>query len=109
MSERFGPTTPDNDMVICPCCTSQFVAIPVNVQARLAEAEAERDDQIKWASHYAARAARLEAELQHLHQAYANKHSPQHRAAALNSAEGVLRATDSASLTPTDSTTAKGG
>ncbi len=66
-------------------------------KARLAEAERERDDQIKWASHYAARAGRLEDELRHLHQAYANKHSPQHRAAALNSAEGVLRATDSAS------------
>jgi hypothetical protein len=34
-----GPRTPDNDMVICPNCTCQFVAIPVNVQARLAEAE----------------------------------------------------------------------
>lgn len=30
-----GPREPDNDMVICPNCTSQFRAIPVNVQARL--------------------------------------------------------------------------
>lgn len=33
--QRIGPTEPDNDMVICPQCTSQFVAIPVNVQRRL--------------------------------------------------------------------------
>lgn len=36
---NLGPREPDNDMVICPNCTCQFVAIPVNVQARLAEAE----------------------------------------------------------------------
>lgn len=30
-----GPREPNNDMVICPNCTSQFVAIPVNVQSRL--------------------------------------------------------------------------
>ena len=35
---RMGPDTPDNDMVICPNCTSQFRAIPVNVQRELAEA-----------------------------------------------------------------------
>lgn len=33
--ERFGPTEPDNSMVICPACTSQFRAIPVDVQAEL--------------------------------------------------------------------------
>lgn len=32
---NLGPREPDNDMVICPNCTCQFVAIPVNVQARL--------------------------------------------------------------------------
>jgi hypothetical protein len=37
---RVGPTEPDNDMVICPACTSQFKATPVNVQARLRELEA---------------------------------------------------------------------
>ena len=74
-----------------------YAADVLALAARLAEAEAERDDQTKWASHYAARAGRLQDALMHLHQAYANKHSPQHRAAALNSAEGVLRATDSAS------------
>ncbi len=30
--KRTGPVTPDNSMVICPCCTSQFKAIPVEVQ-----------------------------------------------------------------------------
>jgi hypothetical protein len=34
-----GPREPDNDMVICPHCTSQFVATPVNVQKRIAELE----------------------------------------------------------------------
>lgn len=34
-SGRVGPNTPNNDMVICPHCTSQFTAIPVNVQKRL--------------------------------------------------------------------------
>lgn len=29
---RVGPIEPDNDMVICPNCTSQFGAIPVNDQ-----------------------------------------------------------------------------
>jgi hypothetical protein len=33
----------DNDMVICPNCVHQFVAIPVNVQQRVAELERERD------------------------------------------------------------------
>jgi hypothetical protein len=32
---RVGPDEPNNDMVICPQCTSQFTAIPVNVQSRL--------------------------------------------------------------------------
>jgi len=36
---NLGPREPNNDMVICPNCTSQFVAIPVNVQTRLAAAE----------------------------------------------------------------------
>lgn len=46
-----GPRQPDNDMVICPNCTCQFRAIPVNVQidnerltARLVAAERERDE-----------------------------------------------------------------
>ena len=34
---------PDDDMVICPGCVHQFRAIPVNVQARIAALEAERD------------------------------------------------------------------
>ena len=38
-ANRIGPDTPDCDMVICPQCTSQFRAIPVNVQRELAEAE----------------------------------------------------------------------
>jgi len=37
---RTGPDTPNNDMVICPHCTSQFTAIPVNVQAQLRALEA---------------------------------------------------------------------
>jgi len=32
---NLGPREPNNDMVICPNCTCQFVAIPVNVQKRL--------------------------------------------------------------------------
>lgn len=36
---RIGPADPDNDMVICPTCTSQFRAIPVNVQTKLTDAE----------------------------------------------------------------------
>lgn len=36
---RIGPEEPDNDLVICPQCTSQFRAIPVNVQKRLRELE----------------------------------------------------------------------
>jgi hypothetical protein len=35
--------TPDNDCVICPKCTHQFGAIPVNVQARLAAAEGDAE------------------------------------------------------------------
>lgn len=35
---------PNNDEVICPNCVHQFRAIPVNVQARIAELEAERDE-----------------------------------------------------------------
>lgn len=38
-SARIGPADPDNDMVICPTCTSQFRAIPVNVQTKLTDAE----------------------------------------------------------------------
>lgn len=29
---RIGPTEPDDTMVICPVCTSQFRAIPLDVQ-----------------------------------------------------------------------------
>lgn len=32
---RVGPLQPDNDMVICPNCTSQFSALPVNAQVYL--------------------------------------------------------------------------
>lgn len=39
LTTRVGPSTPNNDMVICPCCTSQFTAIPVNIQSRLAALE----------------------------------------------------------------------
>ena len=39
-SPRLGPREPNNDMVICPTCTSQFAAIPVNIQGRLAALEA---------------------------------------------------------------------
>lgn len=39
LTTRVGPSTPNNDMVICPCCTSQFAAIPVNIQSRLAALE----------------------------------------------------------------------
>lgn len=42
---RVGPDTPDNDMVICPTCTSQFVAIPVNAQEKLRTAQ----ERIAWA------------------------------------------------------------
>lgn len=35
---NLGPREPNNDMVICPNCTCQFVAIPVNVQKRLSDA-----------------------------------------------------------------------
>lgn len=34
-SQNLGPREPNNDMVICPACTCQFVAIPVNVQQQL--------------------------------------------------------------------------
>lgn len=37
---RIGPDTPNDDMVICPHCTSQFRAIPVNVQRALFRAVA---------------------------------------------------------------------
>ena len=37
--------------------------------------------------------AALRAELLHLEQAYTNRHSPQHRQAALNSARAALEAT----------------
>jgi hypothetical protein len=33
---RIGPTEPDDTMVICPVCTSQFRAIPLDVQWQLA-------------------------------------------------------------------------
>jgi hypothetical protein len=33
------PRIPNNDMVICPHCACQFVAIPVNIQERLKAAE----------------------------------------------------------------------
>lgn len=36
-----GPREPNNDMVICPNCTCQFVAIPINVQKRLQDIESE--------------------------------------------------------------------
>lgn len=39
---------------------------------------------------------RLRAALLHLEQAYSNRHSPQHRAAALNSAQGLLADVDAA-------------
>jgi len=32
---RLGPREPNNDMVICPNCTSQFGAIPVNIQLQM--------------------------------------------------------------------------
>lgn len=32
---RIGPTTPHNHLVICPHCTSQFRAIPVDVQEEI--------------------------------------------------------------------------
>lgn len=35
-----GPREPNNDMVICPSCTCQFVAVPVNVQRLLREQQA---------------------------------------------------------------------
>lgn len=33
-TSALGPREPDNSMVICPNCTCQFVAIPVNAQAQ---------------------------------------------------------------------------
>lgn len=35
IASRVGPTTPHDDMVICPACTSQFIAVPVSVQRAL--------------------------------------------------------------------------
>lgn len=35
LASRVGPTTPNDDMVICPACTSQFIAVPVSVQRAL--------------------------------------------------------------------------
>lgn len=32
IARRIGPTKPDDTMVICPVCTSQFRAIPLDVQ-----------------------------------------------------------------------------
>jgi len=34
---RIGPEAPDNDLVICPVCTSQFTAICVNDQHRITD------------------------------------------------------------------------
>lgn len=36
---RVGPSEPHPDMVICPACTSQFPAIPANIQSRLSALE----------------------------------------------------------------------
>jgi len=36
IARRIGPTKPDDTMVICPVCTSQFRAIPLDVQRQLA-------------------------------------------------------------------------
>lgn len=41
---RIGPIEPDNASVICPHCTSQFRAIPVNVQNQLREMGKAGDD-----------------------------------------------------------------
>lgn len=35
-ARRIGQTEPDDTMVICPVCTSQFRAIPLDVQRQLA-------------------------------------------------------------------------
>jgi hypothetical protein len=61
MSNNMGPRTPDNDMVICPNCTCQFVAIPVNVQARLAEMDARCMDYVQINERQATRFAEAEA------------------------------------------------
>jgi hypothetical protein len=46
---NLGPREPNNDMVICPNCTCQFRAIPVNVQKELAEARvALREIEHEW-------------------------------------------------------------
>lgn len=49
MSEsRFGPTVPDNSMVICPACTSQFVAISVDDQRHRSELAAQLARAREW-------------------------------------------------------------
>jgi hypothetical protein len=42
-STKLQGRVPDDDMVICPGCVHQFRAVPVNVQARIADLERERD------------------------------------------------------------------
>ncbi len=40
---RVGPDKPDNTMVICPACVSQFVAIPVATREELSQLRAENE------------------------------------------------------------------
>lgn len=35
--QNLGPREPNDDMVICPNCTCQFVAVPVNRQSDVPE------------------------------------------------------------------------
>lgn len=43
---RIGPTEPDDTMVICPVCTSQFRAIPLDVQRERDELQQSFD--LRW-------------------------------------------------------------
>lgn len=63
-------------------------------EKNLAQANLERDGYASRAERAEAECERLRAALLHLVQAYSNRHSPQHRAAALNSAQGLLAAID---------------
>lgn len=70
-----------------------------DLEAEQADAASANDDLMSESRERLALLRRFErvvTELRHLEQAYANKHSPQHRAAALNSAQGVLAAIDAA-------------
>lgn len=73
-----------------------WIAALAYARQQSGDAAEEAADQTKWASHYAKWAGRLYDALLDLEQAYNNKHSPQHRRAALAEARTVLAEYDAA-------------